>query len=112
MEEDLSKKYYRVREVSELIGEPISTLRYWESVFPQLKVKRNDKGTRYYTPQNIATLRQIKYLLSDKGLKIDAAIEHMRLGADSVAARQQAIDRLLKIREGLVAMRDALHRLR
>lgn len=110
--EELSKKYYRIREVSELIDEPASTLRYWESMFPQLTVKRNDKGTRFYSPQNISTLRRIKYLLTDKGLKIDAAIEQMRTSTDSVAAKQQAIERLLTIREALVGMRDALHRLR
>lgn len=112
MDEELSKKYYRIKEVCELLGEPASTLRYWESVFPQLKVKRNDKGTRYYTPANIDTLRQIKYLLGDRGLKIDAAAQQMRVASDSVAAKQRAIDRLQEIRSVLIGMRDALHRLR
>lgn len=110
--EELTKNYYRIREVSDLLNEPPSTLRYWETVFPQLKVKRNDKGTRYYTPANIATLRQIKYLLTDKGLKIEAAAQQMRTSTDAVAAKQQAIQRLQTIREALVGMRDALHRLR
>ncbi len=110
--EELTKNYYRIREVSELINEPASTLRYWETVFPQLKIKRNDKGTRYYTPANIATLRQIKYLLTDKGLKIDAAAQQMRTSSDSVAAKQQAIERLQNIRATLIGLRDALHRLR
>lgn len=110
--EELSKTYYRIREVSDLLDEPASTLRYWESVFPQLKVKRNEKGTRFYTPQNIATLRQIKYLLTDKGLKIEAAAEQMRISTDSVAAKQRAIERLQTIRAALVGLRDAMHRLR
>ncbi len=112
MSEELSKNYYRIREVSELLGEPASTLRYWESVFPRLKVKRNDKGTRYYSPENIAMLRQIKYLVVDRGLKIDAAIEQMRVAPDSVGARQRAIERLQGIREVLVGLRDALHEYR
>lgn len=110
--EELTKRYYRISEVVELVGEPASTLRYWESVFPQLKIKRNDRGTRYYTPSDIDTLRQIKYLLSDRGLKIDAAVEHLRNAVDSVSAKQKAIERLLTIREALVEMRDALHKLR
>lgn len=110
--EDLTKKYYKIREVSELLNEPASTLRYWESVFPQLHVKRNDKGTRFYTPANIATLRQIKYLLCDRGLKIEAATEHLRVSTDSVAAKQRAIERLQSIREVLVGLRDALHKYR
>lgn len=112
LEEELSKKFYRIREVSDLIEVPMSTLRYWESEFPQLKPKRNNKGTRYYTPQDIDTLRQIKYLLHDRGLKIDAAIRQLTMSTDSVATRQRAIDRLIEIRAALVAMRDSLHRLR
>jgi DNA-binding transcriptional MerR regulator len=108
----LTKKYYRIAEVSELINEPASTLRYWESVFPQLKVKRNEKGTRYYTPANIDTLKQIKYLLNERGLKIDAAAQQMRVANDSVAAKQKAIERLQEIRKALVGMRDALHAFR
>lgn len=112
MNEEFSKKYYRINEVSELLNEPASTLRFWESAFPQLKVKRNDRGTRYYTPANIDTLRQIKYLLKERGLKIEAAAEQMRTSSDSVAAKQRAIQRLQEIRDALVAMRDALHSLR
>lgn len=108
--EELTKKYYKIGEVAELIGEPLSTLRYWEQTFPQLKVRRNDKGTRYYSPENVDTLRQIKYLLTERGLKIEAAAEQMRNASQSVAARQRAIARLGEIRAALVAMRDALGR--
>ncbi len=109
---EFSKKYYRIAEVCELVDEPASTLRYWETVFPQLKVKRNDKGTRYYTPANIETIRQIKYLLNDRGLKIEAAAQQMKVANDSIAAKQKAIERLQEIRKALVGMRDALHALR
>lgn len=112
MEQELTKKYYRIREVSDMIGEPLSTLRFWEEKFPQLKPQRNAKGSRYYTPADIDTLRQIKYLLQDRGLKIDAAVQQMKTGIDSVAAKQRAIAKLQEIRSALVGMRDALHRLR
>lgn len=112
MSEEFSKKYYKIGEVTEILSEPASTLRYWESVFPQLKVKRNDKGTRFYTPDNIAMLRQIKYLLVDRGLKIEAAAEQMRIASDSVGAKARAIERLMEIRKALVGLRDALHRYR
>ncbi len=112
MSEEFSKRYYKIGEICEIISEPASTLRYWESVFPQLKVKRNEKGTRFYTPANIATLRQIKYLLVDRGLKIEAAAEQMRIASDSVGAKTRAIERLMEIREALVGLRDALHRYR
>lgn len=105
---ELSKRYYRIREVSELIGVPASTLRYWESAFPRLQPTRNAKGTRYYTPSDVEVLRQIKYLVHDKGFKIDAAIQQMRVATDSVATRTRAIERLQNIRSKLICLRDAL----
>lgn len=108
----LTKKYYRIREVSEIVGEPLSTLRYWESEFPQLKPERNDKGTRYYTPAHVELIRQIKYLLHDRGLKIDAARSALSGASNTVATRERALSRLREIRATLVAMRDSLHRLR
>ncbi|MDE5971804.1 MAG: MerR family transcriptional regulator, partial [Muribaculaceae bacterium] len=49
---DLTKKFYKIREVSELLGLPASTIRYWETEFDQLSPRRNDKGTRYFTPDD------------------------------------------------------------
>lgn len=109
---DLTKKYYRIREVSELLGVAASTLRYWEQEFPRLKPTRNAKGTRYYTPGDVEVLRQIKYLVHDKGLKIDAAKEQMRVAADSVATRTRAIERLQAVRTHLISLRDSLTRLK
>lgn len=110
--EEYTKTYYKIREVCEIIGEPASTLRYWEQVFPQLKVKRNDRGTRFYTPQNIALLKQIRYLVVERGLKIDAASQQMRVASDSVGAKARAIERLETIRQALIGLRDALHQYR
>ena len=46
----LDKKYYKIRDVAEMIGVPCSTLRFWEKEFSDLRPKRNDGGTRFYTP--------------------------------------------------------------
>lgn len=109
-EKELTKTYYRIREVSEMLNVPHSTLRFWEQEFPQLKPKRNDKGTRFYTPDDIATLRQIKFLVHDKGLKLEAAKQEMRVSNASVVTRQKAIERLEEIRATLEEMRAALTR--
>lgn len=109
---ELTKKYYRIREVSDMVGVPLSTLRYWESEFKQLTPERNDKGTRYYTPAHVELVRQIKYLLHDRGLKIDAAKNTLESASNSVVTRERAINRLREIRTTLIALRDSLHRLR
>lgn len=75
MKESTSKRYYKISEVVDMTGVVASTLRFWETQFSILSPKRNDRGTRFYTPADIDTVNMIKYLLHDKGLKIEAARE-------------------------------------
>lgn len=109
---ETTKRYYKIGEVEQLLGVPQSTLRYWEREFTQLRPNRNDRGTRYYTPSDIDTLRRIKYLLHDCGMKIDAARDKLATASNSVATHQRALERLRSIRATLQQMLDSLHRLR
>ena len=38
------KKYYSIKEVSDMLGIPDSTLRYWEKEFKEIAPKKNAKG--------------------------------------------------------------------
>ena len=51
--DNLNKKYYKISEVAELLGLPASTLRFWEKQFTVIRPKRNNHGTRFYTPADI-----------------------------------------------------------
>lgn len=108
MTDTLDKKYYKIREVSDLLELPAPTLRFWESEFPDLKPRRNDGGTRFYTPEDIETLRIIKYLVKDKGLKIAAAREMLRTNREGLSQRSNAIERLKRVRSELKGLLDAL----
>ena len=107
-----SKRYYKISEVSEMTGVVASTLRFWESQFPILAPHRNDKGTRFYTPGDIETVRIIKYLVHDKGLKIEAAKEEMRINRDGVTRKAEALRRLTGVRDRIQELIDSLHKLR
>ncbi|MBO8159864.1 MerR family transcriptional regulator [Thermosyntropha sp.] len=66
----MKERYYKIGEVSEMLGIEQYTLRYLESTL-QLKIKRNDKGERLYTEADIDTLRLIMQL-KEKGLNTTA----------------------------------------
>lgn len=104
------KKYYKIREVAEILGLPPSTLRFWESRFTIIKPKRNEHGTRYYTPTDIETIRMIYYLVKEKGLKLDAAQEEIRRNQSGVSKRFEAVDRLRSVRDRLSLLLDALNK--
>ena len=108
MNPDFTKKYYKIGEVSEMLGLPESTLRYWEKYFTVLKPRRNDGGQRFYTPDDIDTLRLIHYLVKDKGLKLDAAREHLKANRRGLDRRSQALTTLQSLRDRVQALLDSL----
>lgn len=112
MKQSTSKKYYKISEVAEMAAVAPSTLRFWESQFAVLKPQRNDRGTRFYTPDDIDCIMMIKYLVHDKGLKIEAALEEIRINRDGISRKAEALHRLTGIRDKLQSLIDSLHKMR
>lgn len=109
MTDSLNKKYYKISEVATILNIPPSTLRFWERQFTVIKPKRNDKGTRFYTPADIEKIRMVYFLVKEKGLKLDAAQEEIRRNHDGVSKKAEAIGRLKEIRLRLQTLLDALN---
>ena len=109
--QELDKKFYKIGDVSEILGIPESTLRYWESQFTIIKPRRNKKNIRYYTPSDIETISKVYYLVKEKGLKLDAAQAQIRHNRDGVDKRFVAIEQLKDIKQQLLAFQSALDEL-
>ena len=75
--------FYRIKEVAHQLGEPVSTVRYWETVFPQVSPHISPKGVRQYTERDIETLRTIQLLLREKGMTIEGANAQLRVRQSS-----------------------------
>lgn len=106
--EEYTKKYYKIKDVAELLNLSASTLRYWETEFPECKPRRSKTNIRYYRPEDIETLKIIHYLLKVKGLKIDAAKEQLHQNRKNVSNRVKIIDTLQDTRAQLEGMLRAL----
>ncbi len=98
------KLYYSIREVAEMFQINQSNLRYWEKEFKQLKPKRNDKGTRFYTKEDIQVVKQIIFLTTDQKLTLDGAKKRLGEKKDAVAKKQELAERLMNIRTELKGM--------
>lgn len=107
-----SKKYYKISEVAEMVGLPMSTLRFWENCFPAINPRRNDRGTRFYTPRDVETIRMINYLVKEKGMKLEAAQEEMKRNRDGITKKFETVQRLRQVRDKLQELLDSLHHLR
>ncbi|MCM1028960.1 MAG: MerR family transcriptional regulator [Pseudoflavonifractor sp.] len=105
--DSLSKKYYTVGEVAELLGLPMSTLRFWEKKFTVVKPERSATGRRLYTPADIDKIEMIAYLVKTQGLKLEAAEAQLRANPKGVSRRSAALTRLRAIRAEVKALYDA-----
>ncbi len=93
----MEKMFYTIGEVSELLKEPQSRVRFWSDSFAFLvKPERNAKGNRLFRPEDVQSLRQVQYLLDVEKLTIDGAVK--RLKEDNSKTDKNARI-LLKLRE-------------
>ena len=101
------KKYYRIGEVSKLVGVEPHVLRYWESEFRQIRTHRVAKQ-RLYRIEDIDLIRYIKRLLYDEGFTIAGAkrqlMERQKLLTPCLQNRASRL--LMEIRQELIAIRD------
>lgn len=72
--DEIEKKYYSIGEVARLLQVNTSLIRFWESQFSDvLKPKKNKKGTRQFTKEDIKKLQLIYHLVKEKGYTIQGA---------------------------------------
>ena len=67
------KLYFKIGEVSELLGVEPYVLRYWETEFPILSPKKSGTGHRLYRRKDVELLLRIKHLLYERKFTIEGA---------------------------------------
>jgi DNA-binding transcriptional MerR regulator len=109
------KLYFRIGEVSDLVGVEPYVLRYWETEFPSVGPKKSGTGHRMYRRKEVELLLKIKHLLYEKKYTIEGA--RLFLQSESRGGKRKrpvkveqrelfAADPLPEIRKELVAILD------
>ena len=81
------KLFFRIGEVSRLLGVQPHVLRYWESEFPSIRPPKSRTNQRLYRPADIERLAMVKELLYDEGYTIAGA--RKRLAAPRRESHQE-----------------------
>jgi DNA-binding transcriptional MerR regulator len=74
------KLFFRIGEVSQLVGVEPYVLRYWESEFPGLSPKKSNTGQRMFRRKDVELLLNIKQLLYDRKFTIEGARQALKSG--------------------------------
>ena len=96
--------YYSISEVAEMFQINQSNLRFWEKEFKQLKPRRNEKGTRFYSKDDLQLIKQIVFLVNDQKLTLEGVRKKLSDKKDVVAKQQEIKERLTTVREELKSM--------
>jgi DNA-binding transcriptional MerR regulator len=86
------KLYFKIGEVSELLGVEPYVLRYWESEFPGLSPKKSGTGHRLYRRKDVELLLRIKHLLYEKRFTIEGA--RQSLHSEAKTPKPKAVKRI------------------
>ncbi len=103
----LDKLYYSIGEVADMLGESKSLIRYWENEFDFLNPKKNKKGDRRFTKENIEQLLIIHELVKQRGFTLEGAKQEIKSTRKRLITRQQVITRLQHLRNSLHDLRES-----
>ena len=105
-EPQIEKLYYAIGETAKMLNVPVSTVRFWENEFDILKPKKNKKGNRLFTQQDIKNLKIIHRLVKVEGLTLEGAKKRMSGKWDETNYKFEVTESLQKIKTILLEIRD------
>src|SRR5579862_4761994 len=98
------KLFFRIGEVSEIVGVEPYVLRYWESEFPALAPRKSSSGQRMFRRKDVELLLRIKHLLYDQKFTIEGA--RKALHSEAKAPKRQPAQPV--VQEALFASTSAV----
>lgn len=107
-EKKIEKKYFSIGEVAAQLNVSTSLIRFWENEFDAIKPKKNRKGNRQFTKEDIESVKLIYHLVKEKGYTLQGAKDMLKNNHNSIQDRLRLIDSLKDIRSFLVEMKNSL----
>lgn len=105
-EKAIEKLYYSISEVAEMFDVNNSLIRFWEKEFSIIKPKKNKKGNRMFTKEDIENIRLIYHLVKERGFTLQGAQQKLKENKEDTINQVEVIDRLNKVKSFLLQLRD------
>ena len=107
-ERDIEKKYYSIGEVADMFKVASSLIRYWEGEFDIIRPKKDKKGNRRYTKDDIQKIRYVYHLVKEKGYTLQGAQEVITSGKQQGFDKVAAVQKLQEIKDFLINLKHEL----
>ena len=102
------KRYYKIGEVAKAFGVNTSLIRFWEKEFDILHPKKNAKGDRKFTPEDVKNLQLIYHLVKEKGFTLEGAKAHLKSDKQSTLKNLEIIQKLEFVKNELLKIKKNL----
>jgi len=102
------KRYYGIGEVAKAFNVNTSLIRFWEKEFDVLKPKKNAKGNRKFTPQDITNLQLIYHLVKERGFTLEGAKIHLKENKQKTLSTFEVILKLERVKSELIKIKSQL----
>jgi DNA-binding transcriptional MerR regulator len=107
-EPKIEKLYYSIGEVADMFDVNTSLIRFWEKEFDVLKPKKNKKGNRLFTKEDLENLHIIYHLVKERGLTLKGAKKKMKENREDTVNNFEVIQSLDNIKKLLLEIKDDL----
>lgn len=102
------KRYYKIGEVANAFGVNASLIRFWEGEFDIIKPKKNAKGNRLFTPQDIENFKLIYNLVKERGFTLEGAKQKLKRSGKEIVGNHEIISRLEAVKAELIKIKKQL----
>jgi DNA-binding transcriptional MerR regulator len=102
------KRYYSIGELARAFDVNASLIRFWDKEFDILKPKKNAKGNRMFTPEDVKNLKLIYHLVKERGFTLDGAKTHLKGSQKKTLDTFEIINKLESIKNQLIQIKNEL----
>ena len=95
------KRYYKIGEVAKAFDVNTSLIRFWEKEFDVIKPKKNAKGNRLFTQEDIANFKLIFNLVKENGFTLEGAKQKLKKNPKGTFNKHEIIGRLESVKAEL-----------
>lgn len=107
-EQKPEKIYYSIGEVAKMFDVKTSLIRFWEKEFDVIKPKKNKKGNRLFTRQDVDNFHIIYNLVKERGFTLSGAKQKLKENKEGTVKDIEIIKSLKNIKESLLKLKEEL----
>lgn len=102
------KLYYSIGEVAKAFEVNTSLIRFWEKEFEEIQPKKNAKGNRKFSQDDLKTIALIYHLVKERGFTLEGAKTHLREDKKETLSKFELISKLKAIKSELISIKNQL----